>query len=229
MIRNYNFRNAFKERLCQIFDTLEYPRKHPFKKEKKIAYQSTAEFVINSCPKAIACRSPKKLMELSLRKVTLDGGYLEFGVWKGESLRYIAKHAPNKNVHGFDSFEGLPESWVHNDVGTFSVGGKLPKVPNNVTLHKGWFEDTLPIWSAQNQDQIALLHIDCDLNSATQTIFENLEKFIVSGTIIVFDDYFNFPNWEEDGHEVFTQFLNKTGHKVNYLGYAFKELAVEIQ
>lgn len=229
MIRNYKFRNAFKEKLCQIFDTLEYPRKHPFNHVRELAYQTTAEFVIDTCPKAIACRSPKKLMELALRKVTLDGKYLEFGVWKGESLRFIAKSAPNRQIYGFDSFEGLPESWVHNDVGTFSVGGKLPKVPGNVTLHKGWFEETLPPWSAQNQDNVALLHIDCDLNSATQTIFENLGKFIVSGTVIVFDDYFNFPHWERDGHEVFSNFLKKTGHKVNYLGYGFKELAVEIQ
>ena len=32
--------------------------------------------------------------------------------------------------------------------GRFSRGGKLPSVPANVTLHKGWIEDTLPPFAA---------------------------------------------------------------------------------
>jgi hypothetical protein len=51
----------------------------------------------------------------------------------------------------------------------------------------------------------------------------------LNSKIFWLDDYFNFPHWEQDGHEVFTQFINKTGHEVKYLGYAFKELAIEIQ
>jgi hypothetical protein len=34
----------------------------------------------------------------------------EFGVWKGATINYIASKTPGP-VHGFDSFEGLPEDW----------------------------------------------------------------------------------------------------------------------
>lgn len=214
--------------MCQIYDALEYPRHHPYTTIQKLAYASTADFVTNHCPKALACRSPKALMSLALSRITVEGEFLEFGVWKGASIKYIAKRFPNKTIHGFDSFEGLPESWVHNDKGTFTLDGKLPKVPNNVTLHKGWFEDTLPEWTANNKNSLALLHVDCDLYSATKTIFDLLGDSIVPGTVIIFDDYFNFPNWENDGHAVFTDYLNKSGRTAGYLGYSFKELAVVI-
>jgi len=52
--------------------------------------------------------------------------YLEFGVWKGDSTRRWSQLLRNKDsrIHGFDSFEGLPEDW--NDEiksGHFSTRG----------------------------------------------------------------------------------------------------------
>jgi len=229
IFRNYSFRNAFKERMCQVYDALDYPRNHPYTAIQKEAYDSTAKFVKKTCPKAIACRSPKALMSLALSQISIDGEFLEFGVWKGASIKYIAKKFPDKTIHGFDSFEGLPESWVHNAKGTFTLDGKLPKVPSNVTLHKGWFEDTLPRWTENNKNNLALLHVDCDLYSATKTIFDLLSDSIAPGTVIVFDDYFNFPNWENDGHAVLSKYLENSKNTVNYLGYSFKELAIVIE
>ena len=48
-------------------------------------------------------------------------------------------------VHGFDSFEGLPEAWREGrGGGFFDRGGQLPQVAPNVRLHAGWFDATLP-------------------------------------------------------------------------------------
>ena len=41
---------------------------------------------------------------------TYDGLWLEFGVKAGGSIVYPAVLHPNKIIHGFDSFEGLPDS-----------------------------------------------------------------------------------------------------------------------
>ena len=40
--------------------------------------------------------------------------YLEFGVFQGEATRYWSKLLLNSKskLHGFDSFEGLPENWL---------------------------------------------------------------------------------------------------------------------
>ena len=74
--------------------------------------------------------------------------YLEFGVYKGESLRQWTGLLRDRQTRffGFDSFEGLPENWVLScGKGAFDVHGSLPTINDpRVTLHKGWFSDTLP-------------------------------------------------------------------------------------
>ena len=227
--RNYKFRNFVKEKIAQIYATYEYGANHPYTILNRMARDSTVKFILETCPKAVAVRTPKQLMDVALSNIAMEGLYLEFGVFKGESLRYIASRNPDKEVHGFDSFEGLPEAWAHNPVGTFTTGGKLPKVPSNVQLWKGYFEDSLPEWCKNHKKEIAFLHVDCDLRSSTETVLTELASQIKPGTVILFDDYFNFPGWEEDGHAVLAEFLSKNGFSAEYIGYAFKELAIIIR
>lgn len=228
LVDRYIYRNFVKAFVCKVHDTMEYSFHHPFSTLKRQSHLSTVHFIESNCPRAVACRSPRQLVDLALQNLTKPGLILEFGVFKGDSLRYLAKKNPQRELHGFDSFQGLPEAWVSNPKGAFDVGGNLPKVPNNVKLWKGYFEETLPEWAQTFNQPIAMIHVDCDLNSSTETIFKVLADRIQPGTLLIFDDYFNFPGWEQDGHSVFTQFVEKFGWQVNYLGYAYKELAVEI-
>ena len=80
--------------------------------------------------------------------VQLNGLLIEFGVWKGRSINYFAKRV-SETIYGFDSFEGLKEDWSGWGFakGAFDLGGKLPKVENNVILIKGWFDKTLQVSS----------------------------------------------------------------------------------
>ncbi len=65
-------------------------------------------------------------------------------------------------------------------------------MPSNVELHKGWFQDTLPPFAAAHAGEaVAMLHIDCDIYSATVTIFANIGPMLRHGSIIVYDDMFN--------------------------------------
>lgn len=70
---------------------------------------------------------------------------MEFGVVTGMSINIIAEAAQEREVHGFDSFEGLPENWSgHVETqGSFSSKGQLPKVRPSVRLYKGWCGETL--------------------------------------------------------------------------------------
>src|SRR5262245_43061968 len=58
--------------------------------------------------------------------------YLEFGVFKGESIAAwteINRHEQSR-FFGFDTFTGLPEDWKKFNVmtkGTFDCGGETPK------------------------------------------------------------------------------------------------------
>lgn len=223
--QHYGFRNFFKAFLCRIRDTIDYANRHPYTLLQDEAGKSTLEFVKEHCRFAVPCRSPRQLLDLALQRTSLDGTYLEFGVFRGATLRHIAKRKPEFEVHGFDSFEGLPEDWRHYAQNAFTTGGKLPKVPGNVRLWKGYFEDTLPGWVEQHPGTVAFVHIDCDLRSSTATIFQHIASRLQPGSVLLFDDYFNFPYWQEDGHAVFRETIETYGWKVDYIGFAYKELA----
>ncbi len=135
-----------------------------------------------------------------------DGLLLEFGVFSGRSIAKIAGRFPGRRVFGFDSFEGLPEDWGRPDMafgkGAFDLGGRLPAVPANVTLVPGWFDETVPAFDAglDPGSVIALMHVDCDIYSSTKTVFGALAHRLTHGSVIVFDELFNYPTYEK--HEI---------------------------
>jgi hypothetical protein len=63
------------------------------------------------------------------------------------------------------------------------------------------------------------LHIDCDLYSSTKTIFNLLKGRIVSGTVIVFDEYFNYDGWEKGEYLAFQKYVKENQIKYEYLTY----------
>ncbi len=183
------------------------------------ALRSTVDYVEAHMKDVTSMDSKWKVHQFAISKVSVKGLYLEFGVYKGQTIDFIAKQVP-QTVFGFDSFEGLPEFWRDGfDKGTFALN-KLPKVEENVVLVKGYFDQSLPDFLLKYESEpIAYLHIDCDLYSSTKTLFEHLKSNIVPGTVIVFDEYFNFPGWEEDEFRAFKEFVEENQLKYTYLTY----------
>jgi hypothetical protein len=168
-------------------------------------------------------KTRQELFKFALDSVTVpDGLYAEFGVYKGDSINRLARLRPRQVFHGFDSFEGLPESWTLGArTGAFGVGGRLPAVHSNVVLVKGFFEQTLPDFlPACGKKSVAFIHIDCDLYSATKTVLEQLAPMLIEGTIIVFDEYFNYPGWQQGEFRAFAELIDsheRLGY--DYIGY----------
>jgi hypothetical protein len=171
-------------------------------------------------------RLPCHALHHALQLDMPSGIAIEVGVWNGSTINKIAKsrHFNDKRVYGFDSFEGLPETWDRNDSpyakGHFNLQGQLPSVPENVELVKGWFCDTLPVFAASHQeDKIALLHIDCDLYSSTVDTFKNLKQMFQDNMIIVFDELINYPGYERHEILAFYEFLQTNPQwKVEWIG-----------
>ena len=63
-----------------------------------------------------------------LKECAID--YLEFGVYRGASIRAwvgLSAHKESRFI-GFDSFEGLPERWSGSlGAGAFDAGGNIPE------------------------------------------------------------------------------------------------------
>jgi len=169
-----------------------------------------------------------------ISNVFVDGMWLEFGVWVGTSANIIANFMKsiakqNKILYGFDSFEGLPEDWTDPETnivqeegkkGHFSLNGDIPISNNpNVKFIKGWFDDTLPEFIRGKTEPIALLHVDCDLYSSTKTVFDNLAQHIVPGTVIMFDEIYNYPGCEAHELKAFREFIEKYSVSYKWLAH----------
>lgn len=172
-----------------------------------------------------------ELLRFAATQITLPGPILEFGVFSGETINTLAAALPERQLFGFDSFEGLPEAWAGLDKGHFSTGKRLPVVQPNVELLVGWFDQSLPAFlKAHAVEQVPLLHIDCDLYSSTQTVFRLLGDRITSGTIIVFDEYFNYPGWQEHEYLAFQELVRyrKLGYEYIGLSPTYQHVAARI-
>jgi hypothetical protein len=141
------------------------------------------------------------LYDLVAREIIRDRSfdYLEFGVYEGESLSYIASHnrCADARFWGFDSFEGLPVQWnEENPQGTFDVGGRIPQIDDaRIRFVKGWFDDTVPDFLRTYEAQAQLwIHIDADLYGSTLQVLTFLNKHIRPGTVIMFDEIEDLEN-----------------------------------
>ena len=137
--------------------------------------------------------------------------YLEFGVYQGRAMRYWSRALTNplSHLHGFDSFEGLPESFDKWGKGAFDTGGQVPVFPDpRVRFFKGWFEDTLPGYEPPPHDAL-VMNLDADLYSSTKTVLDRFSDLIVPGSYLYFDDLSRID------HEprAFDEFMAATGKK----------------
>ncbi len=184
--------------------------------------QSSAAFEREHLATAAHFKSRPQLYRHVLAQVASDDGlFLEFGVYKGDSINRLAELKPGVRWYGFDSFVGLPEAWTPGArAGAFSIEGKLPPVRDNVTLIKGFFEQTLAPFAAEHPDAgVVFLHIDCDLYSATKSVFERLGDRLRPGCIIVFDEFINYAGWQDAEYKAFMEFVAAKGRTFEYIGY----------
>jgi hypothetical protein len=143
---------------------------------------------------------------------------LEFGVADGYAFtkklyatRYLGMEGRIR-VHGFDTFEGLPEvsdtsdaalvageDWIQGHYhGRYEdLRRYCEKHYHNFQLHKGLFEETITdafLQSLEAHPPI-LIWIDCDYYASAKVIFEKIIPFVPTGCVFYFDDiYFNFSS-----------------------------------
>jgi predicted O-methyltransferase YrrM len=182
------------------------------------AKKSTLEYIKANMVDAPYFEKHPQLVKYALGQIGKSGLILEFGVGRGKSIRWIAAGVSG-TVHGFDSFEGIQEHWSGNPIGSFAQK-HMPKVPDNVEFHVGYFDATLPGFLETYQDPVAFLHVDCDLYSSTVTIFEALGHRLQPGTIVLFDEYYNFHRWQQHEFRAFQEFVKSAGVKYEYIAFS---------
>jgi predicted O-methyltransferase YrrM len=193
-----------------------------------------ASYVDQHMQGAEACVSRWDVLARALNAAQPAGSILEFGVFDGTSINFIAARVPDAIVHGFDAFRGLPEDWMsyvtHGEVaeGEFDLQGQPPEVRSNVQLHVGWFDEVLPDFVATHRETVGFLHMDCDLYKSTKTVLSMLGELIRPGCVIVFDEYLGYPGWQQHEYKAFREFLEEYRVDYRYLYYNENEWQVAV-
>ena len=176
-------------------------------------------------------------IDASVQNPWLEGDYLEFGVYRGNSFIIANRAAKKYNLtsmryFAFDSFEGMPEQigldaqyqrelgidesgvgFLSCSVEEFTKILRKNKIDlGNVSCIPGWFDDTLNE-GAKNKVKIqkaAVIMIDCDRYESTVPVLSFCTDLVQDGTIFIFSDWFNFkgnPNWGEQ--KAFREWLDR--------------------
>lgn len=153
------------------------------------------------------------VMRAALLRAPRVGPILEFGVFKGASLRRIAQARPGQICHGFDSFTGFPEDGRSDWQADMKAEPPLD-MPANVRLHQGLFAETVPIVAASLDTAPALIHIDCDLFSSTRDVLTALEPHLHPGQIMVFDELMHYTEFA--ANEMLALFLFLEATKLDF-------------
>lgn len=166
----------------------------------------------------------------ALKIAPVTGYALEFGVYRGGSLNWLARWSesrPDPRVFGFDSFQGLPEDWqmspaARAERGCFALA-ELPTVLANARLVPGRFEHTLPGWLSEHQGPVAFVHLDADLYSSTRFALAQLDARIVPGTVLVFDELSDwtgqhkYDQWREGEWRALAEWQAAGGRRIQVL------------
>lgn len=132
----------------------------------------------------------------------IDGDWIECGVLDGgtAAIAAYASKGTGRKLHLFDAWQGLPEStpedgvegksWEADVVGSprrvQTVMRKVGASPEDIIIHKGWFEETFP---KADIPKVSFLHIDCDFHDPVKLCLETWVPRMVSGGYVQIDDY----------------------------------------
>ena len=167
------------------------------------------------------------LFDSMIKNSTKDRPFYEFGVWRGESFKYLINTF--KKGYGFDTFEGLPEDWHQTKQGTYSADGIIPNIDGG-TFIAGKFEDTLPTFYSKPRPMASIINFDADLYSSTICALNYSKPVIDKDTILIFDEFIINQNWEQDEYKALNEFCsnNNLTYEVLAVSYFTKQVAVKL-
>lgn len=151
----------------------------------------------------------------------IPGAIVECGTWKGGMIAGIASLLGDEKEYWlFDSFEGLPPAkeidgagaiqWqadkespnFHDNCSASEESAHRAMIlseVSNVSIVKGWFNDTLPLVSITGG--IAVLRMDADWYDSTMEILNSLFHQVNTGGLIIIDDYYAWDGCSRAVHE----------------------------
>jgi len=129
----------------------------------------------------------------------LEGDIAEVGVYQGGSALKLVRTFPNKTIHLFDTFSGMPKTdpsiddHKQGDFGNTS----LEKVKEKLKEHKDiyYYPGIFPQTTGLVVDcKFALVNIDVDIYRSTKDCLDFFWPRTVKGGILLIQDDYGFPD-----------------------------------
>ena len=134
------------------------------------------------------------LYQMAMTTRVRPGVMAEVGVYRGGTAKLLGNACPDKELHLFDTFTGMPATdprWDRHRAGEFAdtslevVRETLSDI-SNVRFHPGFFPETAgPVENLR----FSLVNVDVDIYSSASACLEFFYPRMVPGGIMVFDDY----------------------------------------
>ncbi|MCX4969711.1 class I SAM-dependent methyltransferase [Streptomyces sp. NBC_00654] len=181
----------------------------------------------------------------------IPGDIVECGVWRGGSMQACAKTLlslgeTERELYLFDTYEGMTPPtaedlrrdgrsaqelldaqakdrpiWAVASLEDVMAGfGTVPYPKNRIHYVRGRVEDTLP---ANAPERISVLRLDTDWYASTKHELEHLYSRLVSGGVLLIDDY----GYWQGSRQAVDEFLEKTGERLLLLRMDEGRIAVK--
>lgn len=182
-------------------------------------------------------------------KNKIEGDIVECGVWKGGSMMAVAETLKQLNdfsrsLYLYDTFEGMPPPtehdktfagekagnllekdsnkeknlvWAYSSLQTVREGMQSTGYPDTrIKYIKGKVEETIP---GSIPERIALLRLDTDWYESTYHELVHLFPLLVSGGVLILDDYGHWQGarkavdeyFERNSTQIFLSRIDETG------------------
>jgi ectoine hydroxylase-related dioxygenase (phytanoyl-CoA dioxygenase family) len=101
---------------------------------------------------------------------------------------------------------------------------------DDVRVRAGWLTDTLtdPQAPFDLQAPFGLVFLDCEGVANVEFVLRTLEPGLREGTVIVLDNFYNFPGWELGTYKAFQEFVRDRARGFDYLGRSPRQVAVRL-
>ncbi|MFJ6807729.1 TylF/MycF/NovP-related O-methyltransferase [Streptomyces anulatus] len=181
----------------------------------------------------------------------IPGSIVECGVWRGGSMQacartLLAAGETERDLYLFDTYEGMTPPtaedlrrdgrpaqelldaqgkdrpiWAVASLEDVRAGfDTVPYPKERVHYVRGRVEDTVP---GQAPEQISILRLDTDWYASTKHELEHLYSRLVSGGVLLIDDY----GYWQGSRQAVDEFLDKTGEQLLLLRMDEGRIAVK--
>lgn len=121
----------------------------------------------------------------------IPGDMAEAGVYRGGTAAVMLAASPNKRLHLFDTFEGLPHGEGEFAAGEWrgsvnDVRGNLSRWSDRIECHPGLFPASA---SGLESDRYSFVHLDLDLYDSTLAALKWFWPRLEKGGILLSHDY----------------------------------------